>query len=310
MRKRSLLPLCAVIEIRPDTQSAPTPRGPLHASPETGANVPLTIIRPVRGWRSLGLQDLWDYRELFYFLTWRDLKVRYKQTVIGAVWAVLNPFATMVVFTIFFGNLAGLSSDGAPYAVFSYAALLPWTLFSSALTQAGMSVVANQSLVTKVYFPRLIIPIASTLSKVADFLLSLVVMAVLMAYYGIVPTVWVAVLPLLFLLTMASALAAGLWLAALNARYRDVVYIIPFLVQTWFFLTPIVYSTQLLPSRFTFIYGLNPMVGVVQGFRWALIGHAQHVGPLLILSCGIVLVALAGGLAYFRRTETIFADLV
>jgi lipopolysaccharide transport system permease protein len=236
--------------------------------------------------------------------------VRYKQTVIGAVWAILQPFATMVVFTIFFGNLAGLSSDGAPYAVFSFAALIPWTLFSSALSQAGMSLIANQSLVTKVYFPRLIIPIASTLSKVADFLLSLVVMAGLMVYYSVVPTIGILVLPLLFLLTMATALAGGLWLAALNARYRDFVYIIPFLVQTWFFLTPIVYSANLLPSQFTFIYGLNPMVGVVQGFRWALLGSAAHVGPLLILSCVMVLVMLVGGLAYFRRTETIFADVV
>lgn len=299
-----------MIQARSKTQSATTLQTHSNASSEAAAEVPLTIIRPVRGWRSLGLRELWVHRELFYFFTWRDLKVRYKQTVIGAVWAVLQPFATMVVFTVFFGNLAGLSSEGAPYAVFSFAALLPWTLFSSALTMAGMSIVANQSLVTKVYFPRLIIPIAATLSKVVDFLLSCLVMAGLMAYYDIVPTVWVLILPLLFLLTMATALAAGLWLAALNARYRDFVYIIPFLVQTWFFLTPIVYSTQILPAQFTFIYGLNPMVGVVQGFRWALLGQAAHVGPLLILSCVMVLVMFVGGLAYFKRTETIFADVV
>jgi lipopolysaccharide transport system permease protein len=173
-----------------------------------------------------------------------------------------------------------------------------------------MSVASNQALVTKIYFPRLIIPIASTLANVVDFLLSCLVLAAVMAYYGVVPTVWVAILPLLFLLTMASALAAGMWLAALNARYRDVQYTIPFLVQVWFFLTPIVYSVNLLPARFTFIYGLNPMVGVVQGFRWALLGQADHVGPLLILSCGIVLAMLVGGLAYFRRTETIFADVL
>lgn len=298
-----------MIETRSDAEST-TQRAPFPAIPDVAAEVPLTIIRPVRGWPSLGLRDLWAYRELFYFFTWRDLKVRYKQTVIGAVWAVLQPFLMMVVFTVFFGNLAGLSSDGAPYAVFIFAALLPWTLFSSALTQAGMSVVSNPSLVTKVYFPRLIIPIASTLSKVVDFLLSCVVMAGLMAYYDVVPTIWVLILPLLFLLTMATALAAGLWLAALNARYRDFVYIIPFLVQTWFFLTPIVYSTQILPAQFTFIYGLNPMVGVVQGFRWALLGQAAHVGPLLILSCVMVLVMFVGGLAYFKRTETIFADVV
>ena len=297
-----------MIEAPSDAPAAPTTL--LHGPVEAGADVPLTIIRPAGGWPSLGLRDLWDYRELFYFLTWRDLKVRYKQTVIGAVWAVLQPFVTMVVFTVFFGKLAGLSSEGAPYAVFSFAGLLPWTLFSSALTQAGMSVVTNQALVTKVYFPRLIIPIASTLSKVVDFFLSLLVMAGLMAYYGVAPTVWVVLLPLLFLLTMATALAAGLWLAALNARYRDIAFVLPFLVQIWFFLTPIVYSAGILPSRFTFIYGLNPMVGVVQGFRWALVGHAAHVGPLLSLSCVIVLAMLVGGLAYFRRTESIFADVV
>jgi lipopolysaccharide transport system permease protein len=295
-----------VIEAPSDAPSAPQ----LHPPPGVAADVPLTVIRPVRGWRSLGLRDLWAYRELFYFLTWRDLKVRYKQTVVGAAWAILQPLVTMVVFTVFFGHLAGLKSDGAPYAVFSFAALLPWTLFSSALTQASMSITTNQQLVTKIYFPRLIIPIASTLANVVDFLLAGLVMAAVMAYYGIVPSVWIAFLPLLFLLTMASALAAGLWLAALNARYRDIVYTVPFLVQFWFFLTPVVYSAGLLPARFTFIYGLNPMVGVVQGFRWALIGHAPHVGPLLILSCGIVLAMLVGGLAYFRRTEAIFADVV
>jgi lipopolysaccharide transport system permease protein len=299
-----------VIEAHSDAQPTPAPQAPLNADLTAAADVPLTIIRPARGWPSLGLRDLWAYRELFYFLTWRDLKVRYKQTVIGAVWAVVQPLVTMVVFTVFFGNLAGLSSEGAPYAVFSFAALLPWTLFSSALTQAGMSVVANQGLVTKVYFPRLIIPIASTLSKVVDFFLSCLVMVGLMVYYGVAPTVWVAVLPLLFLLTMATALAAGLWLAALNARYRDIMYVLPFLVQVWFFLTPVVYSAGILPSRFTFIYGLNPMVGVVQGFRWALVGHAAHVGPLLSLSCVIVLAMLVGGVAYFRRTESIFADVV
>jgi lipopolysaccharide transport system permease protein len=191
-----------------------------------------------------------------------------------------------------------------------FAGLLPWNLFSSALNQAGLSLVVSQQLVTKVYFPRLIIPIASTLASVVDFLLAGLIMAGLMAYYRVVPTIWIAFLPLLFLLALATALAAGVWLAALNARYRDIQYTIPFLTQFWFFLTPIAYSAGILPGRFTFIYGLNPLVGVVQGFRWALIGHAAHVGPLLILSCGIVLVMLVSGLAYFRRTETIFADVV
>lgn len=308
-----------MIEAPSDRPSAAS-QAQLQPTLSTAEDAPLTIIRPVRGWRSLGLRDLWPYRELFYFLTLRDLKVRYRQTVIGVAWAVLKPVIQMVVFTIFFGKLAGLSSDGAPFAVFSFAALIPWNLFQSALSQASMSLTTNQALITKVYFPRLIIPIASTLSNVVDFLISCAVMAGLMAYYHVVPTVWIAVLPLLFLLTMATALAAGLWLAALNARYRDIQYVSAFLVQSWFFLTPVVYSAGILPARFTFIYGLNPMVGVVQGFRSALIGSATHghtahvaalhVGPLLILSVGIVLAMLAGGLAYFRRTETIFADVV
>jgi homopolymeric O-antigen transport system permease protein len=308
-----------VLDTHSDAQSA-APQTQFQSALGAAPDALLTIIRPVRGWRALGLRDLWPYRELFYFLTVRDLKVRYRQSVIGAGWGVLKPFVQMVVFTVFFGKLAGLSSDGAPYAVFSFAALIPWNLFSSALNQASVSLTMNQTLITKVYFPRLIIPIASTLSNVVDFVISCLVMAGLMVYYHVTPTIWIAVLPLLFLLTMATALGAGLWLAALNARYRDIQYVSGFLVQLWFFLTPVVYSAGILPARFTFIYGLNPMVGVVQGFRSALIGSATHghvaqvaalhVGPLLILSCGIVLVMLVGGLAYFRRTETIFADVV
>jgi lipopolysaccharide transport system permease protein len=271
---------------------------------------PTVVIKPSRGWVSLGLRDLWVYRELFYFLVWRDVKVRYKQTVIGALWAVLQPFLTMVVFSLIFGRAAGLSSDGFPYPVFIYAALLPWQLFATALTQSSMSIVANKQLVTKVYFPRLIIPIASTLAGVVDFVISSFVLVGLMAYYHIVPTIWVVITPLLVVFALVTAIAVGLWLAALNARYRDVQYTIPFLIQLWFFVTPIVYSTGILPDRLTFVYGLNPMVGVVQGFRWALLGSASHVGPLMILAVGIVSVLLLGGLAYFRRTERIFADLV
>lgn len=308
-----------MVEARPDAQASPS-QAPHQPAPTVATAVPLTVIQPVRGWRSLGLRDLWVYRELFYFFLWRDLKVRYRQTVIGVAWALLVPFVSMVVFTVFFGNLAGIKSDGAPYAVFLFAAMLPWNLFASALTGAGMSIASSQALVTKVYFPRLIIPISSTLAFVVDFLISCVVMAGLMAYYQIAPTARIAVVPLLVLLAIASALAAGLWLAALNARYRDIRYTLPFLTQFWFFLTPVLYPTGILPDRFTFIYGLNPMVGVVQGFRWALIGSATHgraahmdavhVGPLLIISCGMVVALLVGGLAYFRRTEAVFADLV
>jgi lipopolysaccharide transport system permease protein len=302
--------MAALPDTRPDPQPATAQPRQVGAAPNVAEDFPLTVIRPVSGWRSLGLHDVWEYRELFYFLTWRDLKVRYKQTVVGTAWALLNPFVTMVVFTVFFGKLLNVQSDGAPYAIFSFSALLPWNLFSSSLTQASGSLITNQALVTKVYFPRLIIPIASTLSNVADFLIGMVVLAGLMAYYHIVPTIWLAVLPLLVLLTMATALGAGLWLAALNARYRDINYVVPYLVQFWFFLTPVVYSTSILPQRFTFIYGLNPMVGVVQGFRWAILGQGDHVGPLLILSCVIVLVMLAGGLAFFKRTESILADVL
>jgi lipopolysaccharide transport system permease protein len=271
---------------------------------------PLTVIQPTRGWISVGLRDLWAYRELFFFLVWRDIKVRYKQTVIGALWAILQPVLTMIVFSLIFGRAAGLSSDGYPYPVFVFAALLPWQLFSTALTQSSTSIVVNKQLVTKVYFPRLIIPLASTLSGIVDFLMSFVVLIGLMAYYRIVPPIWVITLPLFVILAIATALAAGLWLTALNARYRDVQYTVPLLMQLWFFLTPVVYSTSILPGNFEFLYGLNPMVGVVQGFRWALLGSAAHIGALTILGFAMTFVLLVSGAAYFRRTEKVFADLV
>lgn len=271
---------------------------------------PAVVIKPTRGWISLGLRDLWIYRELFYFLAWRDVKVRYKQTALGLLWVVLQPLLMTVVFTFIFGRAAGLSSDGFPYPIFVFSALLPWQLFSTALTRSGMSIVASQEVVTKVYFPRLIIPIASTLAAVVDFAVGSVILVVMMAYYHIAPTVWVVTVPLLLVLALATALAVGLWLAALNAQYRDVQYTIPFLVQLWFFLTPVVYSAGILPSSLTFVYGLNPMVGVVQGFRWALLGSATDVGPLMILAVAMVAVLLVGGLAFFRRTERTFVDLV
>ena len=271
---------------------------------------PAVVIQPSRGLISLGLRDLWAYRELFYFLVWRDVKVRYKQTVIGALWAILQPFLTMVVFSLIFGRAAGLSSDGFPYPVFIYTALLPWQLFATALTQSSMSIVVNRQLVTKVYFPRLIIPISSTLAGVVDFFISSFVLVGLMAYYHLVPSIWVVITPLLVVLALVTALAIGLWLAALNAKYRDVQYTIPFLIQFWFFVTPIVYSTGILPDRLTFVYGLNPMVGVVQGFRWALLGSSTHIGPLTILAFSMTVVLLGTGAAFFRRTERVFADLV
>jgi homopolymeric O-antigen transport system permease protein len=273
-------------------------------------SAPVTILKPTEGWISLGFRDLWAYRELFYFLAWRDVKVRYKQTVIGGLWAILQPVLTMIVFSLIFGRAAGLSSDGYPYPIWVFAALLPWQLFTTAVTQSSMSLVTSQQLITKVYFPRLIIPVASTLASVVDFFMSFVVLIALMGYYHIVPTIWVITLPLFLGLALATALATGLWLTALNARYRDVQYTIPLLIQLWFFLTPVVYSTTILPDRFEFLYGLNPMVGVVQGFRWALLGSAPNVGVLTILAFTMTLVMLVTGAAYFRRTERVFADIV
>ena len=272
--------------------------------------LPHFSIRPSRGWISLGLKDIWKYRELLYFLVWRDMKVRYKQTVLGVAWAILQPFMTMVVFSIFFGRLAKVPSDGMPYPVFAFCALLPWQLFANALTASGNSLVANQQLITKVYFPRLIIPISAVLAGLVDFGISFLVLIGMMFYYGIVPTAAVLALPLLILLAIATALAAGLWLSALNVQYRDVRYTIPFLTQFWLFATPIAYPSSLVPEALRTLYGLNPMVGVVEGFRWALLGKTDGIGPLVIVSALVVVILLFGGLVYFRRMERTFADIV
>jgi lipopolysaccharide transport system permease protein len=278
--------------------------------PFTASAIPTVVIRPSKGWVSLNLRDLWDYRELLYFLVWRDIKVRYKQTALGAAWAILQPFLTMVVFSIFFGRLAGVPSGNVPYPVFSYAALLPWGLFARALTESANSLVVNQQLITKVYFPRLAIPIAAVLSGLVDFGIAFTVLLVLMLYYGIIPTLAVVTLPLFLLLAIATALAVGLWLSALNVRYRDVRYTIPFLAQFWLFATPIAYSSSLVPQEWRAWYGLNPMAGVVEGFRWALLGETGSVGPLVFVSTVMVIFLLVSGLFYFRRMEKTFADLV
>lgn len=272
--------------------------------------VPTIVIRPSRGLISLKLRELWDYRELLYFLIWRDIKIRYKQTVLGAAWAILQPLLTMVVFTIFFGRLAGVPSDGIPYPVFSFAALLPWQLFARALTESSNSLVGNQGLITKVYFPRLVIPMSAVLAGLVDFVIAFVVLLIMMVYYGIVPTINVLALPLFLLLAIATALAVGLWLSALNVIYRDVRHTIPFLVQFWLFLTPIAYPTSLVPEQWRTLYGLNPMVGVVEGFRWALLGREGGVGPVVLASALVVGVLLVGGLFYFRRMEKTFADVI
>lgn len=267
------------------------------------------MIRPSRGWVALNLRDLWRYRELLYFLTWRDIKVRYKQTALGAAWAVLQPFFTMVVFSIFFGRLARVPSDGIPYPIFAYTALLPWSYFAGALDRAGNSLVGSSHLITKVYFPRLAIPISAVLAGLVDFGIAFVVLLGMMLYYGFAPTTAALTLPFFLLLSVATALAVGLWLSALNVQYRDVRYAIPFLIQVWLFATPIAYSSTLVPEQWRALYGLNPMAGVVEGFRWALLGKAPP-GPLLSVSVMVVILLLIGGLFYFRRMEKSFADVV
>ena len=268
------------------------------------------VIRPTRGWLKLNFRELWDYRELLYFLVWRDIKVRYKQTALGAAWAILQPVMTMVVFSIFFGRLAKVPSDGIPYPVFAYAALLPWQLFAYALSESANSLVGSQNLIKKVYFPRLVVPIAGVLAGLVDFAISFVVLLGLMAYYGIHPTTAILVLPAFIVFAVLTALSAGLWLSALNVQFRDVRYTIPFLTQFWMFVTPVAYSSSLVPEKWRALYGLNPMVGVVEGFRWALLGKSASSGPMLWVSVMAVVLLLVGGLAYFRRMESTFADVV
>ena len=273
-------------------------------------NISTSIIRPSQGWASLRLGEIWDYRELLYFLIWRDIKVRYKQTVLGAAWAIIQPVFAMAVFSVFLGRLAKVPSDGLPYPIFTYCALLPWQLFAYAMAESGNSLVASQNLITKVYFPRLVIPIAAVLAGMMDFAIAFVVLLGMMIYYGITPTVAIWTLPLFLLLAIATALAIGLWLSALNVTYRDVRYTIPFLTQIWLFATPVAYPSSLLPEKWRALYGLNPLAGVVEGFRWALLGKAEGPGPLLAVSVVMVLVLLVGGLYYFRRMEKTFADVV
>lgn len=283
--------------------------------PSSTPSVPLTILRPSVGWSALNLRDLWLYRELVYFLTWRDLKVRYKQTLLGASWAILRPFLTMVVFSIFFGQLAEMPSDDMPYPIFAFVALLPWELFSNALSVASRSLVSNSHMITKVYFPRIILPLSSTLSGIVDFLIAFVILIGMMVFYGITPTPAIWTLPLFLLLAFITALGVGLWLSALNVLYRDIGYITPFLVQFWLFVSPVVYGTSLLTDRlgaqWEFIYALNPMVGVINGFRWALLGiETTGFGPAMVISVVVALVILVGGVFYFRRMERQFADMV
>ncbi|HEV2762911.1 MAG TPA: ABC transporter permease [Pyrinomonadaceae bacterium] len=266
-------------------------------------------IQPSEGWVSLQLGELWRYRELLYFLLWRDVKVRYKQTALGAAWAVIQPVGTMLVFTLFFGRLAKMPSDGLPYPVFAFAALVPWTMFAGGLGNAANSLVGQANLLKKVYFPRLAMPVATVLSGVVDFALAFLVLVALMLYHGVVPTANVVLLPLFVLLALTTSLGVGLWLSALNVEYRDVRYVVPFITQFWLFVTPIAYPSSLLPSEWRVLYGLNPMAGVVEGFRWALLGSPAP-GPMVLVSAGAALFILVSGAFYFRRMEKSFADLV
>lgn len=266
-------------------------------------------IEPTSGWVSLKLDKLWAYRELIYFFTWRDIKVRYKQTVMGVLWAIIQPVFTMVIFSLFFGGLAQVPSDDLPYPIFTFAALVPWTFFANALTQASNSLVNQIDMLKKVAFPRMTMPIATVLAGIVDFVLAFAVLLGMMLYYGVLPTINILWLPLFLLLAFITSLGVGLWFSAMNVQFRDVRYVVPFLTQAWLFATPIAYPSSLLSDTWRIVYGLNPMVGVVEGFRWALLGADTAPGPIIVVSAVVALVLLVSGAFYFRRMEKTFADI-
>jgi homopolymeric O-antigen transport system permease protein len=270
----------------------------------------LVFIKPSKRWVSLNLSALWEYRELLYFLTWRDIKVRYKQTALGAAWAILQPLTTMLIFSLFFGRLVRVPSDGIPYPLFAFAGLVPWTFFSNGLNQSSNSLIASANLLKKVYFPRLIIPVATVLAGVVDFVLAFVVLLLLIAFYRVTPTINILWTPLLLTLAFITSLGVGLWMSALNVKYRDVRYIVSFMIQIWLFATPVAYPSSLLSEPWRTVYGLNPMVGVVEGFRWALLGSNTAPGPMVAASSAAALLILISGAFYFRRMEKSFADVV
>jgi lipopolysaccharide transport system permease protein len=271
---------------------------------------PVVRIAARRGWLALDIKELWAYRELLYFFVWRDIKVRYKQTAIGAAWAVLQPVLAMLVFSLFFGVLAKIPSQGLPYPVFYYCALLPWLYFSTSMQAATNIVVDQQRVITKVYFPRVVLPIASVLSGLLDFAISFVVFLIMMLYYHMIPSTVVIWLPVFLLLAVLTALGVGLWLSALNAMYRDVRYVVPFLVQFWMFASPVAYPSSLVPAKWRWLYGLNPMAGVIEGFRWALTGHGQPPSILLAASSLAVILLVLSGLVYYHAVEGTIADVV
>ncbi len=272
-------------------------------------NIPVTIIKPSKGWMPINLHELWEFRDLLYFFTWRDIKVRYKQTVLGFAWAIMQPFFAMIIFSIFFGSLANLPSDGIPYPIFAYAALLPWTLFSESITRSTNTMVTNSNIIKKVYFPRMALPISSVLSPVIDFTIAFVILILMMIYYGIMPTINVVLLPLFLMLAIATSLGIGLWTSALNAKYRDIQYVVPFMLQILMFASPVVYAASMIPAKYQFLYGLNPMAGVIEGFRWSLLG-TDSPGMIILASVIVSVVLLVSGAFYFRRMEKTFADEV
>jgi lipopolysaccharide transport system permease protein len=273
------------------------------------ATAPTRRLQPAQSWRNRVVAELWAYRELMFFFVWRDVKVRYKQTLLGAAWAILQPLMTMVVFTIFFGRLARIPSDGLPYPVFSLMALVPWMYFASALSACSTSLTGYQHIISKVYFPRLIVPFAAVIAPLVDFAIGFAILAAMLVWYGIVPTASIVWLPALLLLAVATAAGVGVWLAALNVRYRDVRYVVPFVVQLWMFATPVAYPASLVPERWRAVYYLNPMAGVIEGFRWALAGGPAP-GALTLVSATVVVALIIGGSVYFRRVEGTFADVI
>jgi lipopolysaccharide transport system permease protein len=270
----------------------------------------MVVLQPTKGWLRLDLQPVWDYRELLYFLVWRDIKVRYKQTVIGAAWAICQPLLTMMIFAVIFGRFAKIPSDNVPYPIFAFTGLLPWTYFSQSITRSGGSLVADANLIRKIYFPRLVIPASAVVAPLVDFVLSFLILLVLMAWYRVIPSWSVATLPLFMGLAVCAALGVSLWLSALNVRYRDVGHAIPFLVQFWMYASPIVYPTSLIPERWRVVYSLNPMVGVVEGFRWGLLGKESPDFASILIGGTVALVLLFSGLVFFKRVERSFADIV
>ncbi len=284
--------------------------GSSQESPKNNLEKTEIVIEPGSKWFSLGLKEVWAYRELLYFLVWRDIKVRYKQTVLGVAWAVLQPVMTMVIFSFIFGSLANLPSDGIPYPIFTFTALLPWQLFSQSLAQSTSSLVTSKNLITKIYFPRLVIPVASPLSSLVDFFISLVVLVGLMIFYRIELTPRIIFLPFMIAFAVLTSLSVSLWLSSLNVRYRDIQHTIPFIIQFWQYATPIAYSISIIPEEWRMLYGLNPMVGVVEGFRWALLGKSVDLGFPFYLSILIVVILFIGGLISFKKMEDTFADII